>query len=44
MRTNGWVGESPRRGYKTTTPDKTAAPAPDLVDRDFNPTGLDAPR
>ena len=37
MRTNGWVGESARKGYKTTTPDKTAAPAPDLVARDFNP-------
>ena len=22
MRTNGWVGESPRRSFKTTTPDK----------------------
>jgi putative transposase len=38
MRHNGWVGESPRRSFKTTTPDKGAAPAPDLVARDFNPT------
>jgi transposase InsO family protein len=37
MRINGWVGESARKGYKTTTPDATAAPAPDLVAGDFNP-------
>jgi putative transposase len=37
MRTNGWVGESARKGFKTTTPDKGAVPAPDLVVRDFNP-------
>ena len=30
MRTNGWVGESARKGFKTTTPDKAAVPAPDL--------------
>jgi len=41
MRTNGWVGESPRRSFKTTTPDKTVAPAPDLVARDFNPDAPD---
>jgi putative transposase len=41
MRVNGWVGEMPRRSFKTTTPDKTAAPAPDLVARDFNPTAPD---
>jgi putative transposase len=35
------VGESARRGYKTTTPDKGATPAPDLVARDFNPTAPD---
>jgi putative transposase len=40
MRTRGWVGVSPSRSFKTTTPDQTAAPAPDLVDRHFNP---DAP-
>jgi transposase InsO family protein len=38
MRTNGWVGESARKGFKTTTPDATVAPAPDLVARDFDPT------
>jgi transposase InsO family protein len=38
MRTNGWAGESARKGFKTTTPDAAAAPAPDLVARDFNPT------
>jgi putative transposase len=37
MRAHDWVGESPRRSFKTTTPDATAAPAPDLVARDFNP-------
>jgi transposase InsO family protein len=37
MRVNGWVGETPRRSFKTTTPDTHAAPAPDLVARDFNP-------
>jgi putative transposase len=37
MRTNGWVGESARTAFKTTTPDKAAAPAPDRVARDFNP-------
>ena len=41
MGVNGWVGESPRRVFKTTTPDKTAAPAPDLVARDFNPAAPD---
>ena len=41
MRTNGWVGETPRRSFKTTTPDKGAVPAPDLVARDFNPTAPD---
>ena len=41
MRTNGWVGESPQRSFKTTTPDKAAVPAPDLVARNFNPTAPD---
>ena len=37
MRTKGWVGESARKGFKTTTPDQAAVPAPDRVARDFNP-------
>ena len=41
MRVNGWVGECPRRSFKTTTPDQGAAPAPDLVARDFNPSAPD---
>ena len=41
MRVNGWVGETPRRSFKTTTPDTHAAPAPDLVARDFNPAAPD---
>ena len=41
MRTNGWVGESPQPSFKTTTPDQGAAPAPDLVARDFNPSAPD---
>jgi transposase InsO family protein len=41
MRTNGWVGQSPRRSFKTTTPDQGAAPATDLVARGFNPSAPD---
>jgi transposase InsO family protein len=37
MRINGWVGESARKGFKTTTPDQATAPAPDLVARGLNP-------
>ena len=37
VRTKGWVGESARKGFKTTTPDQAAVPAPDRVARDFNP-------
>ena len=37
MRTKGWVGESARKGFKTTPPNKRAVPAPDRVARDFNP-------
>lgn len=35
MRQEGIQGADRRRKYKTTRPDKDAAPAPDLVDRDF---------
>jgi transposase InsO family protein len=41
MRANGWVGESPRRAFKTTIPDQSAVPAPDLVARNFNPDAPD---
>lgn len=37
MREHGWFGQMGRRKVRTTIPDKTAEPAPDLVKRDFNP-------
>jgi transposase InsO family protein len=41
MREQGWSGRLGRRKVRTTVPDKTAAPAPDLVKRQFSPAEPD---
>ncbi len=41
MRVNHMVGRHLRRKKRTTIPDRTARPAPDLVVRDFTATALD---
>jgi putative transposase len=41
MRSLGIAGVSRRRQFRTTVRDKTARPAPDLVDRDFRTAGPD---
>jgi transposase InsO family protein len=37
MREHAWAGRLGRRKVRTTIPDKTAAPARDLVKRQFSP-------
>jgi transposase InsO family protein len=41
MREHAWAGRLGRRKVRTTVPDKTAAPAPDLVKRQFSPAEPD---
>ena len=41
MAANGWEGESGRRRVRTTTVDRSATAAGDLVARDFNPPAPD---
>jgi transposase InsO family protein len=41
MRERGWIGQLGRRKVRTTIPDKSATPAADLVERNFNPTEPD---
>jgi transposase InsO family protein len=41
MRERGWTGQTGRVRVRTTRRDKTAAPAPDLVARAFNPDAPD---
>lgn len=41
MREHGWAGVMGRIRVRTTRRDKTAAPAPDLVARGFNPDAPD---
>jgi transposase InsO family protein len=41
MRDHGWEGESGRRRVRTTTVDRAATAAGDLVGRDFNPPAPD---
>lgn len=41
MREHGWAGVMGRIRVRTTRRDKTAAPAPDLVARNFNPDAPD---
>lgn len=41
MSTNGIVGRHLRRRKRTTVPDHTAAPVPDLLERDFTAPALD---
>jgi putative transposase len=41
MAANGWEGESGRRRVRTTTVDRAATAAGDLVARDFNPAAPD---
>jgi putative transposase len=41
MQAAGLQGVTRRKGFRTTRPDKSAAPAPDLVERDFTAAGPD---
>jgi len=41
MQAAGLQGVTRRKGFRTTKPDKTAAPAPDLVEREFTAEGPD---